>query len=238
MGIIKRLKWKDKTGKTTDYDLGAKASNVEQDATHRFVSDTEKQTWNGKADPEDIPSGSAADYGVANNDTTNRTDMLVTAQVAYQHGREIDQLNSELAAMNDNGLITGLEVREGDGVYITYQDGADTVSKKLGNPSKLSFDISGSGDNPNYLSSATFQFHRTSFDGFLNAGYTKCKITFISFSGAQSTGRLDIRKNGVVSTYYTNPGTVEFELEEGDYIAGYVSEQRTFRFSATVTMLC
>lgn len=140
--------------------------------------------------------------------------------------------------MNDNGLITGLEVREGDGVYITYQDGADTVSKKLGNPSKLSFDISGSGDNPNYLSSATFQFHRTSFDGFLNAGYTKCKITFISFSGAQSTGRLDIRKNGVVSTYYTNPGTVEFELEEGDYIAGYVSEQRTFRFSATVTMLC
>lgn len=97
MGIIKRLKWKDKTGKTTDYDLGAKASNVEQDATHRFVSDTEKQTWNGKADPEDIPSGSAADYGVANNDTTNRTDMLVTAQVAYQHGKEFDQLNSELA---------------------------------------------------------------------------------------------------------------------------------------------
>ena len=96
MGIIKRLKWKDKTGKTTDYDLGAKASNVEQDATHRFGSDTEKQTWNGKADPEDIPSGSAADYGVANNDTTNRTDMLVTAQVAYQHGKEIDQLNSDI----------------------------------------------------------------------------------------------------------------------------------------------
>ena len=43
MGIIKRLKWKDKTGKTTDYDLGAKASNVEQDATHRFVSDTENK---------------------------------------------------------------------------------------------------------------------------------------------------------------------------------------------------
>ena len=110
MGIIKRLKWKDKTGKTTDYDLGAKASNVEQDATHRFVSDTEKQTWNGKADPEDIPSGSAADYGVANNDTTNRTDMLVTAQVAYQHGKEIDQLNSEINGVNGklyNDSITG-----------------------------------------------------------------------------------------------------------------------------------
>ena len=133
MGIIKRLKWKDKTGKTTDYDLGAKASNVEQDATHRFVSDTEKQTWNGKADPEDIPSGSAADYGVANNDTTNRTDMLVTAQVAYQHGKEIDQLNSEMAAITDSGAITGMDARE-DGVYITYipSTGADAVTKKLG----------------------------------------------------------------------------------------------------------
>ena len=119
MGIIKRLKWKDKTGKTTDYDLGAKASNVEQDATHRFVSDTEKQTWNGKADPEDIPSGSAADYGVANNDTTNRTDMLVTAQVAYQHGREIDQLNSDL------GGLTFAQDAEGNWGYIP--SGADAV---------------------------------------------------------------------------------------------------------------
>lgn len=137
--------------------------------------------------------------------------------------------------MNDGGVIKGLEVREGDGVYITYTDGADTVSKKLGN-TIITFDISGSGDNPNYLSSAVFQFHRTSFDGFLNAGYTKCKIVFSSFSGAQSTGRLEIRKNGATSKYYSNPGTIEFNLAKGDYIAGYVEEQRTFRFGASVTI--
>ncbi|BFL02135.1 hypothetical protein CE91St58_09820 [Lachnospiraceae bacterium] len=137
--------------------------------------------------------------------------------------------------MNDGGTIKGLEVREGDGVYITYADGADTVSKKLGN-TKITFDISGSGDNPNYLSSAVFQFHRTSFDGFFTAGYKKCKIVFSSFSGTQSTGRLEIRKNGATSTYYSNPGTVEFNLAEGDYIAGYVAEQATFRFGASVTM--
>lgn len=125
MGIIKRLKWKDKTGKTTDYDLGAKASNVEQDATHRFVSDTEKQTWNGKADPEDIPSGSAADYGVANNDTTNRTDMLVTAQVAYQHGKEIDQLNSDLKFPDGTGFYP--DIKDGQQGYNTDPArGADT----------------------------------------------------------------------------------------------------------------
>ena len=108
MSIIKKLRWKDKSGKTTDYDLGAKASNVEQDSTHRFVSDTEKQTWNGKANPGDIPSGSAANYGVANNDTTNRSDQLVTARVAYQHGKEIDQLISEFT-WNDLGMVVGPE---------------------------------------------------------------------------------------------------------------------------------
>lgn len=44
----------------------------------------------------------------------------------------VKRLNSEIEALNDEGAIKGLEVREGDGVYITYQDGADTVSKKLG----------------------------------------------------------------------------------------------------------
>ena len=70
-----------------------------------------------------IPSGAAADYGVANNDTTNRSDMLATAQVAYQHGQEIDQLNSDLG---------GCRLVIQDGVpYIQYEDGADTVLKKL-----------------------------------------------------------------------------------------------------------
>ena len=48
MSIIKRARWKDLSGKVTDYDLGANAANVSQDSTHRFVSDTEKNNWNTK----------------------------------------------------------------------------------------------------------------------------------------------------------------------------------------------
>ena len=48
MSIIKRARWKDPSGKVTDYDLGANAANVSQDSTHRFVSDTEKNNWNAK----------------------------------------------------------------------------------------------------------------------------------------------------------------------------------------------
>lgn len=56
-----------------------------------------------------------------------------------------------MASLNDEGAIKGLEVREGDGVYITYQDGADTVSKKLGSPADSILlaggGFSGTGEN-------------------------------------------------------------------------------------------
>lgn len=179
--------------------------------------------------------GAAAYIAIANNCTTTAAGFALDARQGKVLMDKSNQISSDLTALNDSGAIKGLEVHEGDGVYITYTDGADTVSKKLGN-TEITFDIFGSGDNPNYLPSTLLQFHRTSFDGFLNAGYKKCKIVFSSFSGAQSTGRLEIRKNGATSTYYSNPGTVEFNIAKGDYIAGYVTDQRTFRFGASVTM--
>lgn len=72
-----------------------------------------------------IPSGAAADYGVANNDTTNRSDMLATAQVAYQHGQEIDQLNSELKFPDGTKFYP--DIQDGEYGFNTAADrGADT----------------------------------------------------------------------------------------------------------------
>lgn len=53
-------------------------------------------SYNDLSNKPTIPSGAAANYPVANNDTTNNAGYLVTAQVAYQHGKEIDQINSDL----------------------------------------------------------------------------------------------------------------------------------------------
>ena len=36
--------------------------------------------------------------------------------------------------LTDDGAITGYEVISGDGVYINYKDGEETVKKKLGDP--------------------------------------------------------------------------------------------------------
>ena len=47
----------------------------------------------------------------------------------YELIEDFIQINSDLTALNDSGAIQGLKVREGDGVYITYTDDDDTVSK-------------------------------------------------------------------------------------------------------------
>lgn len=102
----------------------------------KWYTDLKSVAWTGKytdlTDKPTIPSGAAASCAVANNDTTTEPGSVADARIVRQHGLEIDELNRDLGALNDGGAIKGLEVREGDGVYITYADGADTVSKKLG----------------------------------------------------------------------------------------------------------
>lgn len=173
MGIIRRLKWKDEKGNETEYDLGVKASNVSVDASHRFVTDKEKEEWNSKAGASDsvkentvefepaadranivsgetlkimmgkiykvildmaavafsgsytdlsdtptIPSGTAASYAVANNDTTTAAGYVADARIVRTHGLEIDQLSSDFA--NWFGVTA-------DGDRGWKESGADTV---------------------------------------------------------------------------------------------------------------
>ena len=89
-----------------------------------------------------IPEGSAANYQVANNDTTEAEGFVADARIVRTHGLEIDGLSRDLSAMNDNGAITGMDARE-DGVYITYFTGADTVTKKLCDPDIKKHKITG-----------------------------------------------------------------------------------------------
>ena len=128
---------------TTAFTESKMRENIKSGEKHRvlfgkiqkFFTDLKTVAFSGKyGDLSERPTlGGAAGYKVADNDTTNSSEFLSTARVAYEHGKEIDALSSDLSAMNDNGAITGMDARE-DGVYITYvpADGADPVSKKLG----------------------------------------------------------------------------------------------------------
>lgn len=65
---------------------------------HRFFTDLKTVAFSGKyGDLSERPTlGGAAGYKVADNDTTNNSEFLATARVAYEHGLEIDALSREL----------------------------------------------------------------------------------------------------------------------------------------------
>lgn len=70
---------------------------------HRFFTDLKTVAFSGKyGDLSERPTlGGAAGYKVADNDTTNNSEFLATARVAYEHGLEIDALSRELGTGGD-----------------------------------------------------------------------------------------------------------------------------------------
>lgn len=77
-------------------------------------------SYNDLTDKPTIPSGAAANYAVADNDTTNSATSLVTARVAYEHGTEIDGLSKMIEKRLPDG--TGIEW-DGTNFYGTTTDG-------------------------------------------------------------------------------------------------------------------
>lgn len=89
---------------------------------HRFFTDLKTVAFSGKyGDLSERPTlGGAAGYKVADNDTTNSSEFLSTARVAYEHGLEIDALSRDFAGGQ-------MEIRlnsAGEGEY--RRKGADT----------------------------------------------------------------------------------------------------------------
>lgn len=75
--------------------------------------------------------GTSAFSGLANNLTTTASGYGMDARQGPVIQQKFNEINSNLASLNDSGAIKGMDARE-DGVYITYSNGADTVVKKLG----------------------------------------------------------------------------------------------------------
>lgn len=111
------------------------------------MNDLEKRISDAFAD---VPSG----YKIADNDTTNNSEFLATARVAYEHGQEIDALSRDLNQRFPDGTglqwdgtnfwgttADGMKVKLGS---LTYRDFTITPTANSGS---MSIDIS---DIPNY----------------------------------------------------------------------------------------
>ena len=123
---------------------------------HRFFTDLKTVAFSGKyGDLSERPTlGGAAGYKVADNDTTNNSEFLATARVAYEHGLEIDGLSRDLNQRFPDGTglqwdgtnfwgttADGMKVKLGS---LTYRDFTITPTANSGS---MSIDIS---DIPNY----------------------------------------------------------------------------------------
>lgn len=168
--LLTQIKHKTLTGEEVVMDIGAKASNVlpenfveQKERSNlaakdklpvifgklsKWYTDLKAVAWSGSyldlTNKPTIPEGSAANYQVANNDTTEAEGFVADARIVRTHGLEIDGLSRDLHALNDSGAIKGMDARE-DGVYITYSTGADTVTKKLGSEPQLLGTLTGNG---------------------------------------------------------------------------------------------
>ena len=115
---------------TAAFDEVKMRENIKSGEKHRvlfgkiqkFFADLKTVAFSGKyGDLSERPTlGGAAGYKVADNDTTNNSEFLTTARVAYEHGQEIDALSRDL------GGLAFAQDTEGNWGYKI--GGADTVT--------------------------------------------------------------------------------------------------------------
>lgn len=161
-------------------DIGAKASNVlpenfveQKERSNlaakdklpvifgklsKWYADLRPVAWSGSysdlTNKPTIPEGSAANYQVANNDTTEAEGFVADARIVRTHGLEIDGLSRDLNQRFPDG--TGLQW-DGTNFWGTTADGMkvklgsltyrDFTATPTANSGSMSIDIS---DIPNY----------------------------------------------------------------------------------------
>ena len=111
---------------------------------HRFFTDLKTVAFSGKyGDLSERPTlGGAAGYKVADNDTTNNSEFLATARVAYEHGLEIDALSRDLGDLSFG--------QDADGRWGYKIGGADPVIPfKSSKVAMGGFKFLGNNGNPN-----------------------------------------------------------------------------------------
>ena len=151
-----------------------------------------------------IPSGAAANYSVANNDTTTASGYVADARIVKTHGDEIDQISSDLS-----------------GVKSSFQAGCDTLvaaCKTMGvTPASNSpADIASAIKKIVTSASGSYTNSRSSTHT-INCGFKPSKV--VLFNG--NTGRRDVviydsrLSTSQVYAAYSNSGVTLDNMVDG-----------------------
>ena len=145
---------------TTAFTESKMRENIKSGEKHRvlfgkiqkFFTDLKTVAFSGKyGDLSERPTlGGAAGYKVADNDTTNSSEFLSTARVAYEHGQEIDALSRELGTGGGEMSLKSM-VSELYGKLANFDLVVD-ISKYFSTNTAQIFEVKSSADLSGYIS--------------------------------------------------------------------------------------
>lgn len=167
--LLTQIKHKTLTGEEVVMDIGAKASNVlpenfveQKERSNlaakdklpvifgklsKWYTDLKAVAWSGSyldlTNKPSIPEGSAANYQVANNDTTEAEGFVADARIVRTHGLEIDGLSRDIDTILQK-LSSGFRIELSIGQYI-WKPENESQWHGSGDSARITLEISADG---------------------------------------------------------------------------------------------
>jgi hypothetical protein len=202
------------------------ASKITQSATNRFVSDTEKSTWNGKAN-------SAHTHSI--NDVTNLQTSLDAKQSTLVSGTNIKTINGSSVLGSGDLTIT---TSSPDGyTYIIKSINQDVTNAGVTNDDEFNFSVVAAGQYMVEMEVALSGNNTTgdyTFDFQVSAGTMKGKGTAQNLTSAAAIQNIIVTAAGAANTTAVVCGVSTADLD--DVIAMRIiysftaSSNATFRY--------
>ena len=197
--------------------IPTKLSDLTADSTHRVVTDTEKSTWNSKANTSDIPTKTSQ--------LTNDSGYLTTAPVT--------KVNNKTGAVTLTASDVGADVSGTASSAVSTHNSSTSAhadiraeisslsSEKANKSGWTSNRIIGTDANGNMVArSVSFYTPQKGIDYFTVADQEELVQQVITAIGTPVFGRVDINKN-IILTGELDDGTYTLKYEDSD---GYLTE--------------
>ena len=186
------------------------ASKITEDSTHRFATDTEKSTWNGKQDA--LSNASASVSGIL---TSTDWSTFNGKQAALVSATNIKTINGSSVLGSGDLVVTGSAP---DGyTYIIKSVNQDVTNAGVTNDTEFSFSVVAAGQYMVEMEVAISGNNTTgdyAFDFQVSAGTMKGKGTAQNLTAASAIQNIIVTAAGAANTTAVVCGVVTADLDD------------------------
>jgi len=186
------------------------ATKVTEDSTHRFTTDTEKSTWNGKQDA--LSNASASVSGIL---TSTDWSTFNDKQAALVSATNIKTINGSSVLGSGDLVVTGSAP---DGyTYIIKSVNQDVTNAGVTNDTEFSFSVVAAGQYMVEMEVAISGNNTTgdyTFDFQVSAGTMKGKGTAQNLTAASAIQNIIVTAAGAANTTAVVCGVVTADLDD------------------------